>query len=666
MDSLGNITGLASIIGVGGVNAVSPSKGISAIQNNTALLSSLADNTVLRGVVQSKGANNIITLRTEQGTLTLQTDVFLRRGAEVAIKIEQKLNDALIRIISVGGQSLTKYLEGTAGTSVPDAVARSSSLISPASAAPENAGAAATEILTEEATAPTVLRGVFLAPFEATASTASRVPTALQVPLQQASAGTSLQIQVLAIAIPQMEGEGGYIPLAANAAALPLPTSTGIPMAGYGITPAQRIAVEPYQQTVVQNQQAATASLPLMQEASDVLIPTLPTVTTAPIADTPETISFSSVSVPTSTQAATTLPVQLNALIASLADEAPLPVPLQPNAASPPLAAPSMQLTTLPPMQTESGLLLPLPANLPAIVSPNALVGIVIQATAPRELTVQTDIGIIKLFVTTPLPKGTIIQFTLQQVTEVRQSVGTTAVADESELPLRLRAMEEIVALQHPALSVQHPFPAHLIPRAGSAMGAEILFLLKALQGGSLRSWMGEENATTLDALASLERKEGGKGDLLSRLNAEFSSLKTLPESVSDGVWRSVLIPIYDQGTVQPLQYFFKKQQHSDGKSADKQTDHFMVDVELTRMGRLQLDGLVQKQTPRLQFDLIIRTEQPWGEEIRQTIREIFTRAQAISGFSGMVSFRHGLEAIVPLPDQKESLTPSHLQSFLV
>ena len=682
MDSLGQITGLANLIGTG---ALSASKAVVPVQNNASLLSSLADNTVLRGVVQSKGANNTITLRTEAGTLTLQTDVFLKRGAEVAIKIEQKANDALIRIISVNGQSLTKYLEGTASVPTQDEVAHSSTLVASAplpSGSAETASATA-DIVTEDAVINATLRGVFLNKPEITADSLLHLPAALQVPLQQATTGTSLQIQVLAIAIPLSES-GEYIPLSPySAGSHPSATSPATaPLPGYGITPAQRIAAEPYLQTVTQNQQAALSSLTTSVDSPE-LLPVLATGT-----DSSVTLPLPRIAAPEpSTPLPSPLLNQPALVVAAFAQPSPplaiavppasqhiVDLPLQTALPSAPLAnSPLAPLPTA--TQTAPLILQPLSALSPqsSAASPQTLSGTVIQNTVPRELTVQTSLGTIKLFVNTPLPKGSIIQFELQQVTQVRQPVvGSAASADEesSSFPSRLEAMETIAQLQRPAAMLQNPFPAHLVPRPGPALGAELLFMLTALKGGNLRSWLGEEQSAALEALG---RRQSGdtKGDMLSRLEAEFSGLKTLPDPVNDGVWRSVFLPIFDQGQVQPLQYFLKKQQHKDEQGQQKDTDHFMVDVELTRMGRMQLDGLVQKLSPRhtsapLQFDLIIRTQLAWSEEIRHTIREIYRRGQEISGFRGTLTFRHGPEALVPLPIDKEDSRPSNTKSILV
>jgi hypothetical protein len=640
------ITGLASIVGTLGV---APVKGGVSAQNNAALLASLPDNAVLRGVVQSRGANNTITLRTEQGQLTLQTDVFLKRGTEIALKVEQRAHESLMRIISVGGQSLTKYLEGTTGDTA-DAVARSSNLVAPAlSAETGEVSAASQEIPTEEQTLNTLLRGVFLAKPEVNAARTAALASILQAQLEQASTGTSLQVKVISIQIPASDGKG-YIPLAAHAAMLPPPVTSAIPQTGgYAMTPAQRMAVEPLLQTALQNKQAASASLPLASPPTSQTTQALPSLLSlTPAVATP------AVATPPSS-----LLTQPNVVLASFAEpHMPSASPLIPFAATTtqsaavapttPAASPASTHTASP---SHPHALLPVA---PALTSSHFTATVV--QSAARELTVHSELGTLKLFVTTPLPRGTLITFDLQQITSVR---GTGVESLEADF----KAFEALAALQHPPASANMPNPIHILPRAGAAMGAELLFLLSALKGGDMRAWIGEDN---LKRLESVKGGGGEKSDILSRLSSEFASLKTIPENVTDGQWRSVLIPILAEGQVQPIEYFYKKQQHEDAINGSRNSDHFMVELDLSHMGKMQLDGLVQKQGKRLQFDLIIRSERMWEESIRNDLRTIYQTAQSISRFTGMLTFRQGTEALMPHPVDDAHISESHAGSLMV
>jgi hypothetical protein len=66
------------------------------------------------------------------------------------------------------------------------------------------------------------------------------------------------------------------------------------------------------------------------------------------------------------------------------------------------------------------------------------------------------------------------------------------------------------------------------------------------------------------------------------------------------------------------------------------------MEVDLSRMGSLQFDGFVKKQSKNTQFDLVIRSAQALREEDRHAIRSIYAEAAALTGFKGGLVFQIG------------------------
>ena len=62
------------------------------------------------------------------------------------------------------------------------------------------------------------------------------------------------------------------------------------------------------------------------------------------------------------------------------------------------------------------------------------------------------------------------------------------------------------------------------------------------------------------------------------------------------------------------------------------------MDVDFSRMGRVQLDGLVHNANKR--FDLIIRTDNQIPNRIQNDIRQIFENANDITGITGQLGFQ--------------------------
>ncbi len=87
---------------------------------------------------------------------------------------------------------------------------------------------------------------------------------------------------------------------------------------------------------------------------------------------------------------------------------------------------------------------------------------------------------------------------------------------------------------------------------------------------------------------------------------------------------------------------YLRRDRDEDDDDAERSRDdtRFVVDVELSRLGRMQLDGFVRGGDKR--FDLIVRTEKPLPPWMRDDIREIFAEASALTGLKGGTSFQVG------------------------
>jgi hypothetical protein len=77
------------------------------------------------------------------------------------------------------------------------------------------------------------------------------------------------------------------------------------------------------------------------------------------------------------------------------------------------------------------------------------------------------------------------------------------------------------------------------------------------------------------------------------------------------------------------------------GRKDDKGGGHkdgarFIIDAELSRLGPLQLDGLVRLP----QFDLAVRSRDSLPPELRANITEIFNDAMQMTKLRGSVAFQ--------------------------
>jgi hypothetical protein len=90
-----------------------------------------------------------------------------------------------------------------------------------------------------------------------------------------------------------------------------------------------------------------------------------------------------------------------------------------------------------------------------------------------------------------------------------------------------------------------------------------------------------------------------------------------------------------------------RRRKKQDDDKGDTET-RFVLDVGLSRLGRIQLDGLIGERDKRL--DLIIRSQQPLPGAMRNDIRDIFINAGEITGMKGGLSFQAAPPNFVEIP----------------
>ena len=168
-----------------------------------------------------------------------------------------------------------------------------------------------------------------------------------------------------------------------------------------------------------------------------------------------------------------------------------------------------------------------------------------------------------------------------------------------------------------------------MLPRPGPDLAAQMLLFAAALRGGDIRAWLGERLTRALEAL--------GRRDLLERLGAEFSTLARAASPVDAGAWRLMAMPIFANGQMHQARMYLRKDNSGGDDGAETPSGtRFIVEVDLTRLGSLQLDGLVR---PR-RIDLIMRSREALPPAMRHDITEIFNREVARPGHAGALTFQ--------------------------
>ncbi len=266
----------------------------------------------------------------------------------------------------------------------------------------------------------------------------------------------------------------------------------------------------------------------------------------------------------------------------------------------------------------------------------NTLTGIVTgRAVTSGHPIVQTHAGSLIIATGTRLPAGSTVTFEILSQSAPTPATGELAgihaVRPDMILAERWPGLVEAVrALEEVNPSAAQQLVNAVLPRPGATLAANILFFLVALSGGNLRGWLGDGPARILQRL---------KPNLMARLRDDFGRLGRIAEEPRTGDWRATIIPFYSGAEVEQIRLFTRRAgDQAEDEHDGRQGTRFIIDIDLSRMGRFQLDGLVYQKEKHL--DLIVRTENKLPQKMQDDIRDIFREAGDVTGIKGGLSFQ--------------------------
>lgn len=184
------------------------------------------------------------------------------------------------------------------------------------------------------------------------------------------------------------------------------------------------------------------------------------------------------------------------------------------------------------------------------------------------------------------------------------------------------------------------------LPQPGAKLSSQMLFFLSALKGGDLKGLFGDS------ALRVIDKERPG---LLARLGSDFQTMSRLADEPQQGDWRLALIPLWTGEKLEQLRFFWRGGGGEEGAEEGEET-RFVLDVDLSNVGHLQIDGLVKAK--RRHLDLIIRTDQPLPAEMRTDIGQLFEDARETLGLGGQVAFQAAPANFIATPGASPGTSP--------
>ncbi|MEQ9559116.1 MAG: hypothetical protein RIG67_25355 [Rhodospirillales bacterium] len=263
------------------------------------------------------------------------------------------------------------------------------------------------------------------------------------------------------------------------------------------------------------------------------------------------------------------------------------------------------------------------------------LTGIVSGTQAGGQPIVETPLGPITLAGANPPPEGARVVLTVTSAP--LPPAQPEPLLDNAQLTLRQAlfldrqwpAMHEVAdtLAQAAPNTAQHLLHA-VLPRPDGNMTANILFFLSAVRGGDVRAWLGDNTVRVL------QRVNPG---LLGRMRDDMGQLSRLADEPSAGDWRIFMIPFLNGGQLEQIRLFTRPQAEDDDTEHGPGT-RFVVDVTLSKLGHIQLDGLVD--TAHRRMDMVVRSDTHLPPDMRNDIRHLYEMSGDITGFRGGVGFQ--------------------------
>lgn len=382
---------------------------------------------------------------------------------------------------------------------------------------------------------------------------------------------------------------------------------------------------------------SATLLRPVTLSPTGQVLTTIPQTTGQPVQATPQGGTTPTTATPTTTTAPT-------AQTASpVAASQPGTKPVLGNAAQPltqvttQLPAGSgaiLKIVSIRPPEGQTPSLAPPPIQGGSVsLTPGAiLTGTVSGQQSVGQAIVQTHAGPVSIPTDRPLSPGTQITFELVSLRPAASSHPGVHSA-QTQSPLITGSWSTLSDAVDALGDVAPGAQAHLLqtalPRADNQLMTNILFFLGAMRSGDVKNWMGD------GPLRILERH---KPDFAARLKDDFGQASRRINDPETGEWRQIAVPFLNDGDVENILILMRD---SDGQNPDDgpgDDTRFVVDLNLSRLGHMQIDGLVGAKGKRL--DVVVRTDQPLDGAMRQDIRALYANALEVTGIEGSVGFQ--------------------------
>lgn len=239
-------------------------------------------------------------------------------------------------------------------------------------------------------------------------------------------------------------------------------------------------------------------------------------------------------------------------------------------------------------------------------------------------VTVQSPLGALTFPTDTPLPAGANLLLQIAGAVET-PAFGPTSPQALAFAPHWETLQTLLSAFPPGATASARASVEQAIPKPNAQLTASAMFFMSALRMGDLRQWLGS------DAMSVLQQS-----GLLGKMAEEFSAMGTLASETVGSDWRLFLIPLISETLLQNLKLYIHDNTGESGGDDDSNIQRFVIEVEFSRLGPFQFEGLSRPK----QFDLIVRTERDIADDLQTGIADVFNNTITSLGLTGGIDFK--------------------------
>lgn len=212
-----------------------------------------------------------------------------------------------------------------------------------------------------------------------------------------------------------------------------------------------------------------------------------------------------------------------------------------------------------------------------------------------------------------------------------------------SVLTQALTSVEKTNAFQAEGMKVVLP---QISPRLPVLM---MNFIQASEKNLPFSAWFGQAN---VDMLKSIP----GGDAVLRRLEKDFASGTKKAIDKQNAVWKGWDIPFLSGNIVEPVSLYLQRP-NGGYDPTKKEKVHpagvrFVIDLSLSKLGKIQMEGLSNRQNKS--FDLTLRYEKKLPDDFEAQVQKIFTQVLTAFEYSGKMAMKQTSDFIEFSPEQKE------------